>query len=389
MRQFYLRKKPQLSSLYESGKKKENDSFKENKLIMSDYKNKYKKLPESDSKENIKINGQNNKFIKKNLFKVNFSKTIVEEMVQDKSISGYNKKEKDMNCGSGNETEEDSYKSKKKEIFVKKNFMHQSQKSFFQNTKNTESNSVIGYEIFRNSQPINNFNKKKFFFEQSLNSLEKSFSNEISQLIKSTAEKIEKEKDNQEGNNYLQEVKKKLTNNLTKGSLALIQMEINHANKAIENKIYITYVSLGDNGKFNTCFRLGENSMCVCGHGFKRHELAQYNDNIVSRCKKCPCERFKYIPMFPEETNLYKISYLLDFNYNNWKAPCKCGHDWTKHSFNQRDQCSECDCESFLSEFTCAICSKSWEEHQILFETEEERKKYGETFGESLSLIHI
>ena len=56
--------------------------------------------------------------------------------------------------------------------------------------------------------------------------------------------------------NYLEKVKKtKLSkNNLTKGSLAIIQMQISNAKEAIINNKYISYINMDSNDKNNICF---------------------------------------------------------------------------------------------------------------------------------------
>ena len=121
--------------------------------------------------------------------------------------------------------------------------------------------------------------------------------------------------------------------------------------------------------------------MCVCGHGFSRHNLYLFRDEFKSSCKKCKCDKFKYIPVFPEETNEYKKAYLLDFKYDEWKAGCKCGHNWTKHNFINFEKCEECKCLSFESNFSCGVCGDKWENHIILMQTKEQREKNGEKAG--------
>ena len=121
--------------------------------------------------------------------------------------------------------------------------------------------------------------------------------------------------------------------------------------------------------------------MCVCGHGFIRHNLFLKNGEFVSNCKKCECNKFNYIPIFPEETNEYAKAYLLDFKYEEWKAGCKCGHNWTRHNFNKGEKCEECNCPQFESSFCCGVCGYPWEKHITLFETGEHRQKNGKVIG--------
>ena len=121
---------------------------------------------------------------------------------------------------------------------------------------------------------------------------------EIEDLINSTTSKIEKEKEekdkenkeNNEFKNYLEQVKKiKLSkNNLTNGTLAVIQMQISNAKESIMNDKYITYINNENlcEDKNNICFRLGRNNMCVCGHAFWRHNLVINNNQFSCKCKK-------------------------------------------------------------------------------------------------------
>ena len=242
---------------------------------------------------------------------------------------------------------------------------------------NYYSNNV---EIKKENNNIN-INKNNILNDTSI-----TFESEIDDLINSTTSKIENEKEQKSKNNsefqkYLQKVKtEKLTkNNLTKGSLAIIQMEISHAKDAIQHKKYISYINKNNIKNKNICFRLGKNNMCVCGHGFSRHNLFLCGGEFKSNCKKCECEKYKYIPVFPEETNEYTKAYLLDFKYDDWKAGCKCGHNWTKHNFIEEGKCEECKCECFESNFTCGVCGEAWENHIILIQTREQRERNGES----------
>jgi hypothetical protein len=216
---------------------------------------------------------------------------------------------------------------------------------------------------------------------------------EIEDLINSTTSKIEKEKEeknkenkeNNEFKKYLEQVRKtKLSkNNLTNGTLAIIQMQISNAKESIINDKYITYINneYHDEDKNNICFRLGRNNMCVCGHAFWRHNLVIKKNEFSCKCRKCECPKFNYIPVFPEETNEYSKSYLLDFKYDEWKAGCKCGHNWTHHNFNDGEKCGECNCKKFQSNFSCGVCGNSWENHVTLFEKKEDREKSGKIVG--------
>ena len=340
----------------------------------------------SSKKNNLNFNGQNELNIKKNLF---LNKNDKENYCPNES-NNENKASKD--------TQENTTKNNGNIIY---NSNNNSRNNYFNNRK------IGRYNRFklRLSMPIyidNNYNTSNGEIKKDIvnnNSIYNSsiynnitFDCEIDDLINSTTSKIEKEKEQKIKNNsefqkYLQKVKaERLSkNNLTKGSLAIIQMEASHAKEAILNNKYISYTNKINidkkNNNNNICFHLGKNSMCVCGHVFFWHNLVLFEGEFKSNCKKCKCGKLKYIPIFPEETNDYAKAYLLDFKYEDWKAGCKCGHYWTEHNFIDGGKCEECKCEIFESNFTCGVCGESWEDHIILIQTQEEREKNRESTG--------
>ena len=158
-------------------------------------------------------------------------------------------------------------------------------------------------------------------------------------------------------------------------------MQISHAKDAILYNKYVSYINIDRNDNKDICFRLGKNNMCVCGHGFSKHYLILCGEKFKSNCKKCEGKKYKYIPVVPEETNEYTKAYLLDFKYDDWKAGCKCGHNWTKHNFINDGICEECNCECFESNFCCGVCGNSWENHITLIQNEKHRKNNGESIG--------
>ena len=351
-------------------------------IMKSDFKKTAFNLQKSSNKENINFNDQtSNKNIKRNLF---FSKE--------------NKENKENNAQN-----ENTYESKESKDTLD-NSINYGNNGYLKNNYFNKRNEGVGrYNKLklRLSMPLyveNNYNtnnekdnkKDKCYNMNCNNNTGITFDCEIDDLINSTTSKIENEKEqnnhskeNNEFKKYLEKVKKtKLSkNNLTKGSLAIIQMQIFHAKDAIIYNKYVSYINLDTDDKKDICFRLGKNNMCVCGHGFSKHYLFLCGEEFKSNCKKCECKKFKYIPVFPEETNEYAKAYLLDFKYDDWKAGCKCGHNWTKHNFIKDGICEECDCECFESNFCCGVCGNSWENHITSIQTREHREKNGESFG--------
>ena len=401
LRKFYFEKRlKEKQAQYCSDKKICNNS--ERKIMASDIKKKPSFFKRTAIKSDLAFNDHESKLkIKRNLFPK-----------EDKENLNINEKKDDNTYESkeSKDTQENSikrYPTKFDFSRVKRNYLKESVyfRYKYRNNNNNNFNNINNSDLkLRFSSPLyinnscyySNYDKENEISKERCYKINCSnyktgvnFDCDIDDLISSTTTNIENEKDkkvneNQEFKIYLEKVKnsKVSKNNLTKGALALIKMQMTHSNEAINNNIYISFVNNEDdnNGK-NICFRLGKNNMCVCGHTFCKHNVNSKNEQFVSNCEKCECKKFNYIPIFPEETNEYTKAYLLDFKYDEWKAGCKCGHNWTKHDFNKDWKCEECNCERFQSDFYCGVCGNSWENHKILFETEQNRKKDGKSIG--------
>ena len=392
LRKYYSEKRLKEKEKQLCSDNKMNNRLSFQQINKSDIKKPTINYQRTSIKENIYFNELNSKQnIKRNLF--------------DKFQNKENKENKENNIPNENtneskDTQENSIKHNLSNINYSNSNYGYSRNNYFNkryNLKNRFTKNKLRLStpiVFENNYKTNDENvliKKEKCFKINYLNHDSIFDGEIDDLINSTTSKIENEKeqknqDDYEFKKYLEQVKKlKLSkNNLTKGTLALIQMQISHAKDAVLNNKYISYINIetnkeDDNEKNNICFRIGKNNMCVCGHSFSRHNLYQRGSEFISNCKKCVCNKFKYIPIFPEETNEYTKAYLLDFKYDDWKAGCKCGHNWTYHNFNKGEKCEECNCAYFKSNFSCGVCGNSWENHITLFETKEERKKYGKT----------
>ena len=378
LRKYYFEKKlKQKEAQYCSNKELNyNNSIKN---IQSNIKNNCSKIQRNSTKSNLLFNVEKKRFHYKNFL---FSKENKENFNINENT--YESKEsKDTQENSINKNVSKNYYRHSRNYFKLNNFRNNKFDGFHSRLSTPMINeniynSKIGEEI-KNE----NFYKNNYGF---------TFDSEIEDLIYTTTSRIENEKEQKmkeeyEFKKYFEKVKKeKLSkNNFTKGSLAIIQMQMANAKEAIMNNKYISFVNLdnkeNENNHNNICFRLGTNNMCVCGHTFSKHDIIKSNGEFKSNCKKCECEIFRYIPVFPEETNEYTKAYLLDFKYEKWKARCKCGHNWTKHKFNNREKCEECNCLHFESDFLCGICGSPWEKHITLFETKEDREKFGQTIG--------
>ena len=179
---------------------------------------------------------------------------------------------------------------------------------------------------------------------------------------------------------FISLLKKNNTSKLTKGTKKLIINQIEAAEESIRTGIYITLCS-NNFGNRNECIKIGPKNKCICGHFFDEHEI-QIKPSLITKCHSCNCNKFNYIPIYPEETDKYLLCYYNKFNYDLWNCECKCGHGWNFHCVDNNYKCDKCNnCLIFSSNFKCAVCGKFLEEHKLIYEREIERKVLGYTFG--------
>lgn len=156
-------------------------------------------------------------------------------------------------------------------------------------------------------------------------------------------------------------------NKMTFGIQQMMDNERLHSQEAIESGKYITWSTVSNQGKVIDCFRVGSNSMCICGHGFPDHDCIM-TKKFSTKCHNCKCKNFKYIPLFPEEIGEYWIPYQKNFSYKTYKAKCKCKHPWSDHKSDNFFTCKTCGCSQFESAFCCAVCNKFWQDHEMIYE---------------------
>ena len=171
-------------------------------------------------------------------------------------------------------------------------------------------------------------------------------------------------------------------NRMTKGTQGMMDNERLHAQEAIESGIYVTWSTISQGGKTVECFRVGSNSMCICGHTFPCHDKILTKKKFCNKCNKCKCKAFKYIPVYPVEIGEYWIPFQKNFSYNTYKVKCKCKHTWSEHDGSGYLNCKKCGCGEFNSAFCCAVCNKFWQDHEMSYETEDERKMNGKPVRE-------
>ncbi|EAS01192.2 hypothetical protein TTHERM_00318550 (macronuclear) [Tetrahymena thermophila SB210] len=159
------------------------------------------------------------------------------------------------------------------------------------------------------------------------------------------------------------------------GARKMMDNEMLHAMESIESGTYVTYWY---EKKKIECGRIGSNSKCFCGHLFSCHNDKYFGKKFDVSCKNCPCKVFKFVPTRPEECGMYWLVRRKDFNVHKWRAPCKCNHTHEDHMPNYPLRCTKCgNCDNFRAYFACISCDGAWEDHEVLYETEMERKQLG------------
>ncbi len=162
------------------------------------------------------------------------------------------------------------------------------------------------------------------------------------------------------------------------GAKAMMERELVHAKEAIDCGLYITFSS-----PKSECFRVGSQSLCLCGHLFGEHSKASKKGRLDFPCGACTCKQYHFMFRRPEEQGLWWLVRRKGFDVGKWRATCKCKHNHEAHDPNTLKCMARCGCYSFLSEFPCLVCDKNWEEHEVLVETREERLAAGKSVDEA------
>ncbi|CAE8630359.1 unnamed protein product, partial [Polarella glacialis] len=100
------------------------------------------------------------------------------------------------------------------------------------------------------------------------------------------------------------------------------------------------------------------------------------------KCGSCGCPGFRYIPRRPEEVGEWWLPRRRGFDVRLWRANCKCGHSHEEHDSSSL-RCRGCGCPSFSSAWECVSCEGKWQDHETLWESEEERRHCGRSVGQA------
>ena len=193
------------------------------------------------------------------------------------------------------------------------------------------------------------------------------------------------------------------------GARAMMNAEEEAARMAQASGRYVTWRSLADG---QDCCRIGPKARCFCGHTFAEHTTGG-----LGGCQNCSeCTRFAYMPSRPEEVGEWWLPRRKGFDVRHWRAKCQCGHGHDVHSAIRGGRCAgriappvraaaprraianhghpdpaskalaegrPCGCRCFVSAFRCVVCEASWEEHDVVVETEAERRAQGREVGDA------
>lgn len=164
------------------------------------------------------------------------------------------------------------------------------------------------------------------------------------------------------------------------GAKKMMEAEKLAAEEAMQTGLYGVWRNATSQQEF--CGRIGPMSRCFCGHDYSAHSWDKSKKALRPSCSACACRGFHYIPRRPEEVGEWWLPRRRGFNVHIWRAKCKCSHSHEEHDPNTLG-CRCCGCPSFSSAWLCVGCDSKWEDHESLWETEEERRLQGRPVGQA------
>lgn len=159
----------------------------------------------------------------------------------------------------------------------------------------------------------------------------------------------------------------------------MMDAEMLAAEEAIRTGLYGVWRNEAHGSDF--CGRVGPMSRCFCGHDLGHHPWKN-RKALSPACTTCVCNNFRYMPRRPEEVGEYWLPRRRGFDVNIWRAKCKCGHSHEDHDPKFLG-CRRCGCATFLSAWMCVACDGKWEDHETIWETEQERRRANRPVGEA------
>lgn len=164
----------------------------------------------------------------------------------------------------------------------------------------------------------------------------------------------------------------------TPGAKKMMRREVEAAEYAQETGLYGVW--RGPNPGADFCARIGPFTRCFCGHSYQEHKWTKSMKELAPACSNCSCKRFKYVPCRPEEAGEYWLPRRRGFDVSLWSAKCRCGESHEAHDPNHltcpRGKRSS-PSGQYDSAWECVSCNKKWQEHETVFELEQERQSAG------------
>uniref|UniRef100_A0AAZ3QQ02 Uncharacterized protein n=1 Tax=Oncorhynchus tshawytscha TaxID=74940 RepID=A0AAZ3QQ02_ONCTS len=81
------------------------------------------------------------------------------------------------------------------------------------------------------------------------------------------------------------------------------------------------------------CFRVGDSSMCFCGHHLYEHgKYTGSSVRVPCLVPSCSCGAFAFMPSRPEEVGEPWVRGRPGFDSQVWRALCRCKHPHQQHS---------------------------------------------------------
>eukprot|EP00931_Biecheleriopsis_adriatica_P080088 TRINITY_DN53448_c0_g1_i1.p1 TRINITY_DN53448_c0_g1~~TRINITY_DN53448_c0_g1_i1.p1 ORF type:complete len:448 (+),score=69.92 TRINITY_DN53448_c0_g1_i1:44-1345(+) len=162
------------------------------------------------------------------------------------------------------------------------------------------------------------------------------------------------------------------------GAKKMMKAEQAAAEEAVRTGLYGVWRNSSSGHDF--CGRIGPLSRCFCGHDYSQHSWKGSRKEVAPACMNCPCKQFRYMPRRPEEVGEAWLVRRRGFDITKWRAKCKCdfGHD--AHDPNSLGCPGSMG--KYQSAWLCVSCDGKWEDHESVWESEEERRMMNRPTGQ-------
>uniref|UniRef100_A0A0X3P7W5 Protein FAM221B n=2 Tax=Schistocephalus solidus TaxID=70667 RepID=A0A0X3P7W5_SCHSO len=176
-----------------------------------------------------------------------------------------------------------------------------------------------------------------------------------------------------------------MNDNFAQRTKELFEPEVEAVKEATESGIYVSLRPNRPPHDDQDCIRVNASGRCFCSHLLKEHTSFTKNRNVPCAKDNCKCKRFMYAPGRPEEFGEFWLRKRRDFDPKAYRMKCSCKHTHEEHECYPspyRCRAKGCGCSAFNSASVCAACDMHWQDHDTVFETEQERKQAGRQIRE-------